>query len=202
MGDVRLVYRLGVLIYLSYSLIIVAFEGSGRFIDATIVTAVAMLVRVTCGSSRLEGGAPDRKVGSGPEIDPMTALWRDLHLHTKVGCPNARDRCRFRPLCLGRCRWDRRGDWLADRSVRDCRCRVRRGRWGNQYAQFRGRSAAAGEARHRRDTGIDPPCRVLARPSPRGPRCPCSLWRSHSPRRARSWHPSSIAPAKILSSPS
>ena len=41
-----LVYPPGMLIYLTYSLIIVAFEGSGRFIDAAIFTAVAMLVRV------------------------------------------------------------------------------------------------------------------------------------------------------------
>jgi adenylate cyclase len=41
-----LVYPPGLWVYLSYSLIIVAFEGSGRYIAATLVTAVAMLVRV------------------------------------------------------------------------------------------------------------------------------------------------------------
>ncbi len=70
-----LVYPPGLLVYLSYSLIIVAFEGSSRYIDAAVVTAVAMLVRVYLlvlpGSKEVhlfEGWA------AGHEIDPMTAL--------------------------------------------------------------------------------------------------------------------------------
>ena len=70
-----LVYPPGLLVYLSYSLIIVAFEGSGRYIDAAVVTAVAMLVRVYLlvlpGSKEVrlfEGWA------AGNQIDPMTAL--------------------------------------------------------------------------------------------------------------------------------
>ena len=70
-----LIYPPGLFIYLSYSLIIVAFEGSGRFIDATIVTAVAMLVRVYLlvlpGSKELR---LIEKWAAGHEIDPMTAL--------------------------------------------------------------------------------------------------------------------------------
>jgi adenylate cyclase len=70
-----LVYPPGLLVYLSYSLIIVAFEGSGRFIDAAIVTAVAMLVRVYLlvlpGSKELR---LIEKWAAGQEIDPTTAL--------------------------------------------------------------------------------------------------------------------------------
>ena len=70
-----LIYPPGLFIYLSYSLIIVAFEGSGRFIDATIVTAVAILVRVYLlvlpGSKELR---LIEKWAAGQEIDPMTAL--------------------------------------------------------------------------------------------------------------------------------
>ena len=70
-----LIYPPGLFIYLSYSLIIVAFEGSGRFIDAAVVTAVAMLVRVYL--LVLPGSKEVRlieKWAAGHEIDPMTAL--------------------------------------------------------------------------------------------------------------------------------
>ena len=40
-----LIYLLGLFVFGSYSLIIVAFEGSGGFIDAAVVTAVAVLVQ-------------------------------------------------------------------------------------------------------------------------------------------------------------
>ena len=70
-----LIYPPGMLIYLSYSLIILAFEGSGRFIDAVIVTAVAMLLRVYLlvlpGSKELR---LIEKWAAGQGIDPMTAL--------------------------------------------------------------------------------------------------------------------------------
>jgi adenylate cyclase len=70
-----LIYPLGLFVFGSYSLIIVAFEGSGRFIDAAVVTAVAVLVQayllVLPGSKEVhlfEGWA------AGHEVDPMTAL--------------------------------------------------------------------------------------------------------------------------------
>ena len=70
-----LIYPPGMLIYLSYALIILAFEGSGRFIDAVIVTAVAMLLRVYLlvlpGSKELR---LIEKWAAGQGIDPMTAL--------------------------------------------------------------------------------------------------------------------------------
>ena len=61
--------------YVSYSLIIVAFEGSGRYIDAVVVTAVAMLVRVYL--LVLPGSKELRLIerwAAGNKIDPMTAL--------------------------------------------------------------------------------------------------------------------------------
>jgi adenylate cyclase len=70
-----LIYLLGLFVFGSYSLIIVAFEGSGGFIDAAVVTAVAVLVQayllVLPGSKEVhlfEGWA------AGHEVDPMTAL--------------------------------------------------------------------------------------------------------------------------------
>ena len=41
-----LTYPLGLSAYLAYSLIIVAREGSDRYAEAVVVTAVAMLARV------------------------------------------------------------------------------------------------------------------------------------------------------------
>ena len=41
-----LIYPPGLSVYLPYSLIIVAFEGSGRYVEAAVVTAVGVLVRV------------------------------------------------------------------------------------------------------------------------------------------------------------
>ena len=70
-----LIYPPGLLVYLSYSLIILAFEGSGRFIDAAVVTAVAMVVRVYL--LVLPGSKELRLIemwAAGQEIDPMTAL--------------------------------------------------------------------------------------------------------------------------------
>ncbi|MFZ0713664.1 adenylate/guanylate cyclase domain-containing protein [Mycobacterium sp.] len=70
-----LVYPPGLWVYLSYSLIIIAFEGSGRYIAAAVVTAVAMLVRVYLlvlpGSKEVR---PFEGWAAGHEIDPMTAL--------------------------------------------------------------------------------------------------------------------------------
>ena len=96
-----LVYPPGLLVYLSYSLIIVAFEGSGRYIDAAVVTAVAMLVRVYLlvlpGSKEVrlfEGWA------AGNEIDPMTALGATF-TYTRRLMPERSRPMRFGPLCSG-----------------------------------------------------------------------------------------------------
>ena len=74
-----LIYPPGLFIYLSYSLIIVAFEGSGRYVEAAVVTAVAMLVRVYLlvlpGSKKLR---LIEKWAAGQEIDPKTALGATL----------------------------------------------------------------------------------------------------------------------------
>lgn len=70
-----LIYPPGLIIYLGYSLTIVAFERSGRFVDAVIVTAVAVLVRVyvlvlpSSKALRLI-----EKWAAGGEVDPTTAL--------------------------------------------------------------------------------------------------------------------------------
>jgi adenylate cyclase len=70
-----LVYPAGLSVYLAYSLIIVAFERSDRFVEAAIVTCVAMLVRVYLlvlpGSKRLR---LIEKWAAGDEVDPMEAL--------------------------------------------------------------------------------------------------------------------------------
>ena len=70
-----LIYLLGLFVFGSYSLIIVAFEGSGHFIAAAIVTAVAVLVQaylvVLPGSKE---SRPFEMWAAGHEVDPMTAL--------------------------------------------------------------------------------------------------------------------------------
>ena len=70
-----LIYLLGLFVFGSYSLIIVAFEGSGRFIAAAIVTAVAVLVQAYL--VVLPGLKESRSIemwAAGHEVDPMTAL--------------------------------------------------------------------------------------------------------------------------------
>ena len=57
-----LVYPPGLVVYLSYTLIIVAFEGSGRYIEAAAITAVAVLIRVFVFRSLPAGGWPVRAV--------------------------------------------------------------------------------------------------------------------------------------------
>ncbi|MGB3356411.1 MAG: adenylate/guanylate cyclase domain-containing protein [Mycobacterium sp.] len=70
-----LVYPPGLVVYLSYTLIIVAFEGSGRYVEAIVITAVALAVRVFVwvlpGS---KGVRPFERWAAGEKIDPMTAL--------------------------------------------------------------------------------------------------------------------------------
>jgi hypothetical protein len=70
-----LVYPPGLVVYLSYSLIIVAFQGSDRYIDAAAITAVAVLIRVYVwvlpGS---KGVRPFEQWAAGHQIDPMAAL--------------------------------------------------------------------------------------------------------------------------------
>lgn len=70
-----LVYPPGLVIYLSYSLTIVAFQGSDRYIEAAAITAVALAVRVLVwvlpGS---KGVRPFERWAAGHQIDPMTAL--------------------------------------------------------------------------------------------------------------------------------
>jgi len=70
-----LIYPLGLAAYGSYSLIIVAFEGSARYVEAAVVTAVAMLVRVYL--VVLPGSKEVRLFenwAAGHETDPMKAL--------------------------------------------------------------------------------------------------------------------------------
>ncbi len=70
-----LIYPPGLFVYLSCSLLIVAFEGSDRYIEAAAVTAVALLARVYLlvvpGSKKLR---LIEKWAAGREVDPMTAL--------------------------------------------------------------------------------------------------------------------------------
>lgn len=79
-------YPPGLFVYLSYAFVIVAFEGSSRYIDAAVVTAVGMLVRIYLmvlpGSKEVhlfEGWA------AGKEIDPMTALGATFAYTRRVG---------------------------------------------------------------------------------------------------------------------
>jgi adenylate cyclase len=70
-----LIYPPGLFAYLSYSLIVVAFEGSGRYVEATVATGVAMLVRVYL--LVLPGSKKLRLIenwAAGHETDPMKAL--------------------------------------------------------------------------------------------------------------------------------
>lgn len=70
-----LVYPAGLSVYLAYPLLIVAFEGSDRYVDAAVVTCVAMLVRVYLlvlpGSKRLR---LIEKWAAGHQVDPIKAL--------------------------------------------------------------------------------------------------------------------------------
>lgn len=63
------------MVYLSFTMIIVAFQGSGRYVEAAIITAVAVWVRVLVwvlpGSA---GVRPFERWAAGHQIDPMTAL--------------------------------------------------------------------------------------------------------------------------------
>jgi class 3 adenylate cyclase len=70
-----LVYLPGLSAYLAFSLIIVAFEGSDRYVEAAVVLAVAMLVRVYVlvlpGSKWLR---LIEKWAAGQQVDPLEAL--------------------------------------------------------------------------------------------------------------------------------
>lgn len=81
-----LIYPPGLLVYLSYSLVIVMFERSSRFIDAAIVTAVALLVRVYL--LVLPGLKELRlieKWAAGDKVDPLTALGGTFTYTRRVG---------------------------------------------------------------------------------------------------------------------
>jgi adenylate cyclase len=68
-------YPVVLAIYLLPSLLIVAFEGSGRYLEAAIVTAVAVLVLVYL--MTLPGRGPSRLVqrwAAGHEVDPAEAM--------------------------------------------------------------------------------------------------------------------------------
>jgi len=70
-----LVYPAGLSVYLAYPLIIVAFEGSDRYVEAAVITCVAMLVRVYL--LILPGSKPLRlieKWAAGHDVDPMDVL--------------------------------------------------------------------------------------------------------------------------------
>lgn len=70
-----LIYPPGLLVYSTFALIVVAFERSGRFPEAVLITAAGMLVRVYVivlpGSKTVR--LFERWVGSH-EVDPLTAL--------------------------------------------------------------------------------------------------------------------------------
>ncbi|MEV3901420.1 adenylate/guanylate cyclase domain-containing protein [Mycobacterium sp. NPDC050551] len=70
-----LIYPAGLSVYLAYPLIIVAFEGSDRYVEAAVITSVAMLVRVYLlilpGSEQLR---LIEKWAAGHEVDPVEAL--------------------------------------------------------------------------------------------------------------------------------
>lgn len=70
-----LIYPPGFFVFVCYSLIVVAFERSDCFIDAAIVTAVAMLVRVVV---LVLPGSKDLRLlqnwAAGHEADPMAVL--------------------------------------------------------------------------------------------------------------------------------
>ena len=70
-----LAYITGLAAYIPYSLIVVAFEGSDRYVEATAATAIAMLVRVYL--QVLPGSKKVRLIESwaaGHQIDPTKAL--------------------------------------------------------------------------------------------------------------------------------
>lgn len=70
-----LVYLAGLSVYLAYPLVIVAFEGSHRYVAAAVITCVAMLLRVYL--LVLPGSKPLRLIeewAAGRQGDPMEAL--------------------------------------------------------------------------------------------------------------------------------
>lgn len=70
-----LVYPLGLSVYLAFPLLIVAFEGSDRYVEAALIVCVGMLVRAYL--LVLPGSEPLRrfeKWAAGCEIDPIAAL--------------------------------------------------------------------------------------------------------------------------------
>lgn len=70
-----LVYPPGLVVYLSYTMVIVAFQGSDRYIEAAAITAVAVAVRVFVWVLPASKGVqPFERWAAGHQIDPMTAL--------------------------------------------------------------------------------------------------------------------------------
>lgn len=70
-----LVYLTGLSVHLAFPLIIVAFEGSDRYLAAAVITCVALLVRVYL--MVLPGSEPLRLIerwATGQEVDPMEVL--------------------------------------------------------------------------------------------------------------------------------
>jgi class 3 adenylate cyclase len=70
-----LVFPPGLVVYLSYTMVIVAFQGSDRYVEAVVITAVAVAIRVCLwvlpGS---KGVRPFERWSAGHPVDPMTAL--------------------------------------------------------------------------------------------------------------------------------
>ena len=149
MGDLRPHLRCsGCSVFGSYSLIIVAFEGSGRFIAAAIVTAVAVLVQAYL--VVLPGSKESRSIemwAAGHEVDPMTALGATFAYARRAAIRSLAINVVWAPLLgvvvggiAGATSWRLVQYAIVGAAYGGCH-------WGNRYAQFRGRSAAAGKGR-------------------------------------------------------
>ncbi len=118
------VYLTGLSVHLAFPLIIVAFEGADRYLAATVITCVALLVRVYL--MVLPGSEPLRLIerwAAGQKVDPMEVL-RATTLQEEDNSPGARHRCGLGAVRRGHRRHDDRRVRLALGAVRRCRCRV------------------------------------------------------------------------------
>ena len=115
-------------VWLGSALLVVAFEGSDRYVEAAAVTVPVVVVMAYL--SVLPGVRPSRLVDQWAAVARGRSgegIGGHLRLGPGGGYPvGGRGRCLDR-TALGRCRCDRRGDGIAADPVRDCRRGLRRG---------------------------------------------------------------------------
>ena len=130
---------------------VVAFEGPSRYVEAAAVTVVACWCwRIRGTSSRRGRIRQVEQWAAGHEVDRATALdatyaWtRGARLRVVGGDAV------WAAIASGRCRCDRRGDWVAAGPVRDPGRRLRGWPSGCSLCTASWKRSATGQGRHRR----------------------------------------------------